>query len=80
MLHTIMALKEFCWFLNVIVLIMAKESYIELYDGVNYSGDKYVLNETTDDLGVTFNGVFNDKTSSFKVSNPRIIRNNQSSL
>ena len=80
MLQTIMALKEICCFLNVIIPIMAKESYIELYDGMNYGGDKYVLNETTDNLGVTFNAVFNDKTSSFKVSNPRIIRNNQSSL
>ena len=77
MLHTNMALKAFCWFLNFIVPIMAEESYIELYDGVNFGGDKYILNESTDDLA----GVFNDKASSFRVSNLRInLRNKQSCL
>ena len=42
---------------------MAEESYIELYDGANYGGDKYVLHESDDALWE-----FNDKASSFKVS------------
>ena len=60
-----MVFRAFCWFLTFTVPAIAEESYIELYDGANFGGDKYVLNEGDEELLE-----FNDKASSFKVSSP----------
>ena len=53
---------SFCWILAFVIQVMAEESYLELYDEVNYGGEKYVVRETDNDLNP-----FSDKASSFKV-------------
>ena len=59
-----MALKTLRWVFNV-VLVIADQSYIELYEEANFGGKQYVLYESDDDLS----GAFNDRASSFKVRN-----------
>ena len=65
-----MALKKLCWILNF-VLVMAEQSYIELYDETNFEGNRYVLYESADNLA----GAFNDRGSSFKVRNQGFLVN-----
>ena len=58
-----MVIKSF-YVLNFVVLVIAEQSYIELYDEPNFGGDKYVLHGSDDYLSA-----FNDRASSFKVRN-----------
>ena len=48
-----MNLGSFCWILGFILQVIAEESYLELYDEVNYGGEKYVLHETDNHTGDT---------------------------
>ena len=60
--ETEMVFRLFLWILSFVVLVIAQKSYIELFEDVNYDGEKYVINESEEDILE-----FDNKASSFKV-------------
>ena len=58
-----MTWEKFYW-IFICIEVIAEESYNEIYEASNYGGQKYVLSESSE-----FLDEFNDRASSFKVTN-----------